>query len=140
MARFEDLKAGIEKRLGSEPFRRNDASFIEKFFSKMLKCRFYEGTSFREGHRVRYRCVAGTEKSEDTGYPRELIAGPTQKGTIYSFQPRGDGQFLVNVEWDAQEWEIYDENVSPDDAHVPLEKVKIEKFISSTHPDYLIKI
>jgi hypothetical protein len=36
MARFEDLKAGIERRLGSEPFRRNDASFIEKFFRRYL--------------------------------------------------------------------------------------------------------
>jgi hypothetical protein len=69
-----------------------------------------------------------------------LIAGPTKKGNIYSFQSRGDGQFFVNVEWDVQEWEIYDENISPDDVHAPLEKVEIEEFISSTRPDYLIKI
>lgn len=140
MARFEDLKAGIELRLGSKPFRRNDASFIEKIFPKILKCRFYEGTSFREGHQVMIRCVAGTKGPEDTGYPQELILGPTQTGTIYSFQPRGEGQFLVNVEWDAQEWEVYDDDVPIDDVSKPLKKVKIESFISSIHPDYLVKI
>jgi len=99
----------------------------------------WKGQSYKAGDKVKITKRAGTFKPEDTGYSKEVDAGPGQVGKIIGgvntdtdseHSEKNTNFNVVEVQWKKQTWKEYNTG----------NEVELKSFKASIHLDYLEKV